>query len=53
MAEGTVEQAFRLAAECKSIDELRAKLKAAGCPQVDAYLGDNTLRRSLNKLLKK
>lgn len=50
---GTVERAFQLAPECRSIDELRTRLKMSGCAQVDAYLQDNSLQQSLKKLLKK
>lgn len=49
---GTVERAFQLAPECRSIDELRAKLVREGCMNIDAHL-QGSLRRDLAKLLKK
>ena len=49
---GTVERAFQLAPECRSIDELRARLIREGCSNTDAYLV-GSLRRDLAKLLKK
>lgn len=49
---GTVERAFQLAPECRSIDELRAKLMREGCSNIDAHL-QGSLRKDLAKLLKK
>lgn len=49
---GTVERAFKLAPECRSIDELRAKLLREGYSNIDAHL-QGSLRRDLAKLLKK
>jgi hypothetical protein len=48
----TVERAFALAPECKSLTELRAKLLKEGCTSVDAHLQDS-LRKDLAKLLKR
>ena len=50
MAIGTVERAYQLAPECKTLDELRTKLVEEGCPIVDAYL-QGSLKRELGKLL--
>lgn len=49
---GTVERAFQLASDCRSIDELRAKLIKEGCSNIDAHL-QGSLRKDLAKLLKK
>ena len=48
---GTVERAFQLAPECRSLDELRAKLMSDGHTNIDAHL-QGSLRRDLKKLLK-
>jgi hypothetical protein len=50
MSAGTVERAFELAPECRSMDELRAKLAREGCFNIDAHL-QGSLRRDLKKLL--
>ena len=50
MAIGTVERAFQLAPQCKTLEELRSKLVREGHPNVDAHLKDS-LRRELKKLL--
>ena len=47
---GTVERAFQLAPECRTIEELRLKLINEGCTSIDAHLKDS-LRRELKKLL--
>ena len=47
---GTVERAFQLAPECRSMDELRAKLSKERCASIDAHL-QGSLRRDLRKLL--
>ena len=47
---GTVERAFQLAPECKSIAELRTKLIREGCSNIDAHL-QGSLRKDLTKLL--
>lgn len=49
---GTVERAFELAPECRSIEELRAKLLKEGCSNIDAHL-QGSLRKDLAKLLNK
>ena len=48
---GTVERAYQLAPECKTMDELRAKLVKDGCTNVEMYL-QGSLRLELRKLLK-
>jgi hypothetical protein len=48
---GTVERAYQLAPECRTIDELRAKLVKEQCSNIDAHL-QGSLRRELSKLLK-
>lgn len=48
---GTVERAYQLAPECRTMDELRAKLMREGCTNIDAHL-QGSLRRELSKLLK-
>ena len=50
MAMGTVERAFQLTPECKSMDELRSKLVREGHTNIDAYL-QGSLRRQLRALL--
>jgi hypothetical protein len=47
---GTVERAFQLAPECRSMDELRAKLSREQFSNIDAHL-QGSLRRDLRKLL--
>lgn len=47
---GTVERAFQLAPECRSIDELRSKLSREQFSNIDAHL-QGSLRRDLRKLL--
>ena len=49
---GTVERAFQLAPECRTMDELRAKLSKEQFGAIDAHL-QGSLRRDLRKLLKK
>jgi hypothetical protein len=49
---GTVERAFQLAPECRSLEELRAKLMKEGWTNVDAHL-HGSLRKDLAKLFKK
>ncbi|MEO6225666.1 MAG: hypothetical protein ABIO80_07440 [Sphingomicrobium sp.] len=50
MSIGTVERAFQLAPECRSIDEIRAKLMKERFTNIDAHL-QGSLRRDLSKLL--
>jgi hypothetical protein len=49
---GTVERAFQLAPDCRTIDELRTKLFREGHSNIDAHL-QGSLRRDLKKLFKK
>ena len=49
---GTVERAFQLARECRSLEELRAKLIKEGCTNVDAHL-QGSLRKDLATLFKR
>jgi hypothetical protein len=49
---GTVERAYQLAPQCRTIDELRAKLVKEHCTNVEAHL-QGSLRKELSKLLKK
>jgi hypothetical protein len=51
MSVGTVERAYQLAPECRTIAELRTKLVKEHCANVDAYL-QGSLRQQLTKLLK-
>jgi hypothetical protein len=48
---GTVERAFQLAPNCRTMDELRAKLIREGHTNIDAHL-QGSLCRDLKKLLK-
>jgi hypothetical protein len=48
---GTVHRAFDLAPECRSLDELRRKLKHEGYGAVDDHL-QGSLAQDLKKLLK-
>ncbi|WP_341632101.1 hypothetical protein [Sphingomonas agri] len=50
MTVGTVERAFQLAPQCKTLEELRSKLAREGYTNVDAHLKDS-LRRELKKRL--
>ena len=52
MPKGTVERAFDLAPECRTLDELRAKLAEEGHSNITAHLQDS-LKRDLKKLLKR
>lgn len=47
----TVERAYQLAPECRSMEELRRKLTRERCEGVDAHL-QGSLRKELSKLLK-
>src|SRR5690242_131092 len=49
-AMGTVERAYQLAPECRTMDELRSKLSREHCANIDAHL-QGSLRRELRKLL--
>jgi hypothetical protein len=49
---GTVERAYQLAPECRTIAELRDRLTKERCDNVDSYLR-GSLRSELSKLLKK
>jgi hypothetical protein len=49
---GTVERAFQLASECRTFDELRAKLVKEHFTNVDAHL-QGSLKRDLAKLMKR
>lgn len=49
---GTVERAFQLAPQCRTMNEVRAKLMREGCTNIDAHLR-GSLRRDLSKLLGK
>lgn len=40
MPESTVERAFQLAPDCRTMDELRSKLMKEGCTNIDAHLQD-------------
>jgi hypothetical protein len=51
MTVGTVERAFQLAPQCKTLEELRSKLAGERHTSVDAHLKD-ALRRELKKLLR-
>lgn len=50
---GTVERAFELAPNCRSIEELRLKLLKEGHSNVDAHLRAGVLRKDLLKLLQR
>ena len=46
-----VERAFELAAECRDLDVLRARLKREGFMAVDAHFSSRSLRRDLSGAL--
>lgn len=48
---GTVERAFQLAPECRTMEEVRTRLLREGLTNVDAHL-QGSLRKDLAKLLK-
>lgn len=52
MTTGTVERAYQVAPECRTIEQLRSKLIREGHANVDAHL-HGSLRRELTNLLKK
>jgi uncharacterized protein YbgA (DUF1722 family) len=49
---GTVERAFQLAPECRTLQELRARLLRERHTNVDAHL-QGSLRKEISKLLKR
>jgi hypothetical protein len=49
---GTVERAFQLAPECRTLDELRTKLVKERFENIDAHL-QGSLKRELAKLMKR
>lgn len=51
MAIGTVERAYQLAPDCRTMQEVRAKLVQEGYSNIDAHL-QGSLRKDLTKLLK-
>lgn len=54
MADGTVLRAFELAREgtCKSISDIRRKLKAEGYSAIDDHFSGPTMKKQLMNLLK-
>jgi hypothetical protein len=48
---GTVERAFQLAPEARSLDEVRYRLKREGYTQVEEHLSGAAIRSELKKLL--
>ena len=42
-----IERAFALAAECRSVDEVRQRLKREGYLQVDAHLSGRQIRSEI------
>ncbi len=50
-AASTVERAFQLAAECATVDEIRARLRSEGYSNVDAHLQGGSIRAELRKAL--
>ncbi|MEO6313003.1 MAG: hypothetical protein ABIO47_12155 [Sphingomicrobium sp.] len=49
---GTVERAFQLAPSCRSIDEIRAKLRREQCMSVEEHLTGASIKAELKKLLR-
>jgi hypothetical protein len=45
-------RAYELAPECRTFEELRAKLVREGCTNVDAHL-QGSVRKAVRKLLKR
>jgi hypothetical protein len=45
MSTSTVQRAFELAPACKSIRELKSKLRREGCAQVEDYLGGSIVKQ--------
>jgi hypothetical protein len=52
VAIGTVERAFQLAPECKSLDELKSRLKKEGFSNVDEHLAGGQIKAGLRNVLK-
>lgn len=52
--DGTVARAFDLArgGQCKSIDDIRRKLKSEGFSSVEGHLGGSTIKKQLGALIK-
>jgi hypothetical protein len=53
MHTGTVERAFQLAPESRSIDEIRIKLRAEGYSSVDEHLAGLAIQTQLKRKLRK
>lgn len=51
MSGGTVERAYRLAPECRTLDELKARLVKEGCTNVEAHL-QGSVAKAVRKLLR-
>lgn len=49
---GTVERAFQLAPDCRSIDEIRSKLRREQHLSVEEHLTGASIKASLKKLLR-
>ena len=49
---GIVERAFQLASDCKSLDELKDRLKREGYMSIDAHFSGASIRSDLRKRFK-
>jgi hypothetical protein len=50
---GTVQRAFEIAPECRSVDEIRIKLKKEGHVNVDEHLQGSSIQKDLKLKLSK
>jgi hypothetical protein len=50
MLGGTVKRAYQLAPECRTLDELKARLVKEGCINIDAHL-QGSVAKAVRKLL--
>lgn len=50
-AVGTIERAYQLARESRTLEEVRQKLRREGYTQVDEHLSGGVIRSELKKLL--
>lgn len=50
MSAGTVERAYQLAPECRTLEELKARLVKEGCTNIEAHL-QGSVAKAVRKLL--
>lgn len=48
---GVIERAFQMAPECRTLEEIRGRLRKEGYAQVDAHMSGRGIRADLRNLL--